>query len=133
TLIGDPPNIIIGSAAHLSFNDFVIALTPVIIVVMAAQLLATHLIWGKRMRATAEARARVMALDERGMITDPPLMRTSLLVIGGVIAAFVAAVPLGLQPGTIALFGAAVLMLFPNFEHYRENAKQSLVGAECFG
>src|SRR5947208_15932390 len=70
TLIGDPPNIIIGSAAHLSFNDFVIALTPVIIVVMAAQLLATHLIWGRAMRASPEARARVMALDERGMITD---------------------------------------------------------------
>ena len=77
TLIGDPPNIIIGSAAHLSFNDFVINLTPVIVVVMAAQLLATHLIWGREMRASPEARARVMALDERGMITDPPLMRTS--------------------------------------------------------
>ena len=56
---------------------------------MAAQLVATHLIWGRDMRATPEARARVMALDERGMITDPPLMRTSLVVIGGVIAAFV--------------------------------------------
>src|SRR5437764_4991048 len=78
TLIGDPPNIIIGSAAHLSFNDFVVALAPVIVVAMMAQLLATHLIWGRDMRATPEARARVMALDERGMITDLPLMRTSL-------------------------------------------------------
>src|SRR5438128_1630822 len=126
TLIGDPPNIIIGSAAHLSFNDFVINLTPVIIVVMAAQLLATHLIWGTRMQATPEARARVMALDERGMITDPPLMRISLLVIGGVIAAFVMAGPLNLQPGTIALFGAAILMLFHNIEHHREKEKQTL-------
>ena len=132
TLIGDPPNIIIGSAAHLSFNDFVINLTPVIIVVMAAQLIATHLIWGRRMRATAEARARVMALDERGMITDPPLMRTSLLVIGGVIAAFVAAGPLNLQPGTIALFGAALLMLFHNIEHHREKEKQTLKVTETF-
>jgi len=132
TLIGDPPNIIIGSAAHLSFNDFVVALTPVIIVVMAAQLIATHLIWGRDMRATPEARARVMALDERGMITDLPLMRTSLFVIGGVIAAFVAAGPLGLQPGTIALFGAAVLMLFHNFEHHREKEKQTLRVTETF-
>jgi Na+/H+ antiporter NhaD/arsenite permease-like protein len=132
TLIGDPPNIIIGSAAHLSFNDFVINLTPVIILVMAAQLLATHLIWGREMRASPEARARVMALDERGMITDPPLMRISLLVIGGVIAAFVAAGPLGLQPGTIALFGAAILMLFHNFEHHREKEKQTLRVAETF-
>src|SRR5947208_505650 len=132
TLIGDPPNIIIGSAAHLSFNDFVVALTPVIVVVMAVQLLATHLIWGRAMRASPEARARVMALDERGMITDPPLMRTSLLVIGAVIAAFVAAGPLNLQPGTIALFGAAILMLFHNIEHHREKEKQTLRVTETF-
>src|SRR5215471_257316 len=111
TLIGDPPNIIVGSAA---------------------QLLATHLIWGRDMRATPEARARVMALDERGMITDPPLMRTSLVVIGGVIAAFVAAGPLGLQPGTIALFGAAILMLLHNIEHHREKEKQTLRVTETF-
>src|SRR5205085_4150153 len=107
-----------------SFNDCVVALTPVIIVVMAAQLIATHLIWGRDMRATSEARARVMALDERGMITDLPLMRTSLFVIGGGIAAFVAAWPLGLQPGTSALFGAALLMLFHHFGHHRAVSQQ---------
>src|SRR5690349_14525378 len=64
TLIGDPPNIIIGSAAGLSFNDFVLHLTPVIVVVMAVQALLTHLVWGRQMHATPEARARVMALDE---------------------------------------------------------------------
>src|SRR3989440_4383026 len=132
TLIGDPPNIIIGSAANLSFNDFVVNLTPVIVVVMAAQLLATHLIWGREMRASPEARARVMALDERGMITDVPLMRASLIVIFGVIAAFVFASPLKLQPGTIALFGAAILMLFHNFEHHREKEKQTLRVTETF-
>jgi Na+/H+ antiporter NhaD/arsenite permease-like protein len=84
------------------------------------------------MRATPEARARVMALDERGMITDPPLMRTSLFIIAGVIAAFVAAGPLGLQPGTIALFGAALLMLFHNIEHHREKEKQTLRVTETF-
>src|SRR5881392_1377193 len=94
TLIGDPPNIIIGSAANLSFNDFVVNLTPVIVVVMAAQLVATHLIWGARMHATPEARAHVMALDERAMIVDRPLLRVSLVVIGAVIAAFVFAGPL---------------------------------------
>ena len=132
TLIGDPPNIIIGSAAHLSFNDFVIALTPVIVVVMAVQLLATHLIWGRYMHASAEDRARVMALDERGLIVDRPLMRASLLVIGAVIAAFVFAGPLNLQPGTIAIVGAAVLMLLHNFEHHRDREKQTLRVTETF-
>src|SRR6185312_5501003 len=63
TLIGDPPNIIIGSAAGLSFNDFVVNLTPVIILVMAAQALVNHLIWGRAMQVDKAARARVMAFD----------------------------------------------------------------------
>ena len=126
TLIGDPPNIIIGSAANLSFNDFVIHLTPVIAIVMAMQLLLTHLIWGSQLRAKPEARARVMALDEHTMLVDPPLMRTSLVVLAGVIAAFVLARPLRLEPGTIALFGAAVLMLCHNIEHHREMEQQTV-------
>ena len=132
TLIGDPPNIIIGSAANLSFNDFVLHLTPVIILVMAAQALATHLIWGAKMHATPEARARVMALDERAAITDRPLLLMSLVVIGAVIAAFVFARPLDLEPGTIALLGAAVLMLCHNIEHHREKEKQTLKVTETF-
>ena len=133
TLIGDPPNIIIGSAAHLSFNDFVVHLTPVIIVVMAAQLVATHLIWGAKMQASEAARERVMALDTRALIIDPPLMRSSLVVLAAVIAAFVFAGPLNLQPGTIALFGAAVLMLLHNLEHQRDRDQQTTRVSETFG
>jgi Na+/H+ antiporter NhaD/arsenite permease-like protein len=132
TLIGDPPNIIIGSAAQLSFNDFVVNLTPVIVVVLVVQLVATHLIWGRKMRASEAARDRVMALDMRSLITDAPLMRSSLIVLGGVIAAFVFAGPLHLQPGTIALFGAAILMLLHNFEHHREREMQTLRVTETF-
>jgi Na+/H+ antiporter NhaD/arsenite permease-like protein len=132
TLIGDPPNIIIGSAAGLSFDDFVLHLTPVIIVVMAAQLLATHLIWGRTMHATDAARARIMALDEREAITDWLLLRSSLAVIAVVMLCFVFARPLRLEPGTIALFGAAVLMLLHNIEHHAEKEKQSAKVAETF-
>src|SRR5260221_5835131 len=132
TLIGDPPNIIIGSAAGLSFDDFVIHLTPVIIIVMAIQLLATHLIWGRVMHATDAARARVMALDERTTILDWPLLRSSLAVIGAVMLCFVIARPLHLEPGTIALFGAAVLMLLHNIEHHNEKAKQNVKVIETF-
>jgi Na+/H+ antiporter NhaD/arsenite permease-like protein len=132
TLIGDPPNIIIGSAAHLSFNDFVVNLGPVIVVILAAQVVATHLIWGRKMQASDAARQRVMALDMQSLITDPKLMRSSLVVIGAVIAAFVFAEKLHLQPGTIALFGAAVLMLLHNLEHHREREKQTLRVTETF-
>jgi Na+/H+ antiporter NhaD/arsenite permease-like protein len=133
TLIGDPPNIIIGSAAHLSFNDFILHLTPVIIVVMAAQLVATHLIWGAKMQASVAARERIMALDTRELIVDPPLMRSSLAVLAAVIAAFVFAGPLHLQPGTISLLGAAVLMLLHNIEHHRDREKQTTRVSETFG
>lgn len=126
TLIGDPPNIMIGSAADLSFNDFIIHVAPAIAVVMTVQLVMTHLVWGKRLRATPQARERVLALDERSMIVDPALTRISLAILGAVIAAFVLARPLHLEPGTIALFGAAVLMLCHNIEHHREIEQQTL-------
>jgi Na+/H+ antiporter NhaD/arsenite permease-like protein len=120
TLIGDPPNIIIGSQAGLSFNDFVLNLTPVIIVVMIVQALATHLMWGRNMGTTPEAQARVMALSERESIKDWPLLRGSLVVIGAVLISFVLARFLHLEPGTIAMFGAATLLLLDNIEHHAE-------------
>src|SRR5262249_26082432 len=132
TLIGDPPNIIIGSAAGLSFNDFVIALTPVILVVLVVQTVAMHLIWGRTLRATPEARARVMALDERKMSVDKKLLRYSLIVIACVIVACVLALPLHLEAGTIALLGAAVLVLLHNPEHHREREKQHLQVTETY-
>jgi Na+/H+ antiporter NhaD/arsenite permease-like protein len=114
TLIGDPPNIIIGSAANLSFMDFVHALTPVVLIVLAVNCVAIHLIWGRSMTATAEAKARVMALDHRNAITDRTLMRKSLFVIALVILGFLTARTIGLEAGTIALFGAAILLLLVN-------------------
>ena len=132
TLIGDPPNIIIGSAAGLSFNDFVIGLTPVILIVLATQTLAIHLIWGRKMHATAEARARVMALDERKMIVDAKLLRYALVVITCVVASFIAARALHLEAGTIALLGGAVLMLLHNLEHHAEKEKQHAKVTETY-
>src|SRR5439155_19408271 len=68
TLIGDPPNILIGTQADISFNEFVVNLTPVIIVVMAAQAVMTHVVWGRRLQASEHARARVMAMSARDAI-----------------------------------------------------------------
>jgi Na+/H+ antiporter NhaD/arsenite permease-like protein len=78
TLIGDPPNIIIGSAANLAFDQFVVHLAPVIVVIMAVQVLITHLVWGRKLHATPEDRARVMAMDERAAITDWKLRKQAL-------------------------------------------------------
>jgi Na+/H+ antiporter NhaD/arsenite permease-like protein len=81
---------------------------------LAVQILINHLIWGRKMRADAEARARVMAFDERAAITDRRLLRQSLFVIGLVVAAFILARFIGLEAGTIALSGAALLLLLDN-------------------
>ena len=77
TLIGDPPNILIGSLVGLSFNQFLIHLSPVIVVVLAAQLVMIHLLWGKDMKATPEAEARVMAMHAGDTILDPVLLKQS--------------------------------------------------------
>ncbi|MFN3077124.1 MAG: ArsB/NhaD family transporter, partial [Alphaproteobacteria bacterium] len=111
TLIGDPPNILIGSAVGIPFNDFVINLAPVVIVVQLVTAGIFHLLWGRSMTASAEARAAVMSFDERQTITDHTLLKQALVIMGIVIICFVTSRQLHLEPGTIGLFGAATLML----------------------
>ena len=123
TLIGDPPNILIGSSAGLDFNAFLFNLAPVIVVVLAVQLLMVHLVWGRKLNASPESRALVMGMNAPGLITDTVLLRQAVCVIGIVLVAFIFAGPLHLGPATIALGGAAVLMLLDNWQH--QNAQQS--------
>ena len=126
TLIGDPPNILIGSLAGLNFNAFVVHLAPVIIVVMAAQTLMIHVLWGRSMKSTPEHEARIMAMRAVDAIEDWTLLRQSLIVICAVIVGFVVAHPLHLEPATIAMFGAAILMLLDNWEHHNEKASENI-------
>jgi Na+/H+ antiporter NhaD/arsenite permease-like protein len=111
TLIGDPPNIMIGSAAGLTFNDFIVHLAPIIAVIFALLFLPLYWVWGRKLRATAEDRAQVMAFDAVKAITDWRLLKQALAVIMLVIVGFVLAHPLHLEPATIAMFGAALLLM----------------------
>jgi len=115
TLIGDPPNIMIGSATGLTFNDFAYHLTPVILVVMAATLVPIYFIWGRHLKATTEDRQRVMQFNEFEAITNWRLLKQCLSVIGLVVFGFIFAKWLHLEAATIAIFGAAVLLLLANF------------------
>jgi Na+/H+ antiporter NhaD/arsenite permease-like protein len=126
TLIGDPPNILIGSQVGLSFNEFVVHLTPVIIVVMVVQAIMIHLLWGKELKATAASEKRVMAMNPKDTIKDWLLLKQSLVVISLVMIAFVLARPLHLEPATIAMCGAAVLMLLDNWAHHTEKAAHNI-------
>ncbi len=126
TLIGDPPNIIIGSQVGLTFNDFVYHLTPVILVILAVQMIMIHIIWGKDLRATREAERAVMAMIPVEAIKDATLLKQSLAVLSMVMIGFVLARELHLEPATIALTGAAVLMLLDNWEHHSEKAAHNI-------
>ncbi len=125
TLIGDPPNILIGTQVGLSFNDFVVNLAPVIIVVLIVHVLSMHVLWGRKMTAAPDAMAKVMAFDERRAITDHRLLKQALAVLAIVIAAFVSSRHIGLEAGAIGMAGAAFLMLLDNVgrssEHQTEN------------
>jgi Na+/H+ antiporter NhaD/arsenite permease-like protein len=126
TLIGDPPNILIGSQVGLSFNDFVYELTPIILVVMVVQALIIHVLWGKDLKATPEAEAAVMSMKPVESIEDWRLLKQSLAVLTLVMVTFVLARPLHLEPATIALTGAAVLMLLDNWAHHAEKAAHNI-------
>jgi Na+/H+ antiporter NhaD/arsenite permease-like protein len=111
TLIGDPPNIMIGSAAGLTFTDFVVHMTPVAMVAFSVTLIPLWWIYGRSLSSTPEARARIMAFNERDAIRDMPLLKRCALVFALVILGFVFARQLHLEPATIALGGAALLLL----------------------
>ena len=115
TLIGDPPNIMIGSAVNLSFNDFVLNLAPLIVVVLLVTFIPVYFIWGRSMGASDEARARVMNFREAEAITNTRLLKQSLTVITLVISGFILQRQLHLEPASIALSGAALLLLLENF------------------
>ena len=126
TLIGDPPNILIGSQVGLTFNDFVFHLTPVIMIVMVVQAAIIHFIWGKDLKASHDAEARVMAMNAADSILDWTLLKQSLVILTLVMIAFVLARPLHLEPATIAMLGAAVLMLLDNWTHQSEKAAHNI-------
>lgn len=112
TLIGDPPNILIASAAGLSFVDFIVHLTPISLIVLVAFLLMSRFLFRHQLSADAAGRAAILAMNEREMITDPRLLRRVLVVLGLVLAGFVFHSVLHLQTATIALGGAALLLLW---------------------
>jgi len=131
TLIGDPPNIMIGSAVGLSFNQFLLNLAPVTPLILAITLGFIYLIWGRKMHATIEARQRIMSFREREAITDVRLLKQSLFVLALVISGFVLAHPLHLEPATIAMFGAALLLLMSNLTNGAEEQTEKV--HEIFG
>lgn len=122
TLVGDPPNIMIGSAARIGFMEFIYVDGPMALVALAAFLGTVWIVFRRRLRVTAQQCARVMAFDETKAITDRRLLRRCGIVLAGILAGFCVHGQLGLEPATIALAGAAAILLISRTsleEHFR--------------
>jgi Na+/H+ antiporter NhaD/arsenite permease-like protein len=111
TLVGDPPNIMIGSASGLGFTSFLAHLMPAAVVILVVFLLTLRLFFGRSLVVTSEARATIYGFDENKAITDWPLLRKCLVVLGLTMCGFFLHEPLHLEAATIAVMGAALLLV----------------------
>ncbi|WP_051309129.1 ArsB/NhaD family transporter [Desulfogranum japonicum] len=111
TLIGDPPNIMIGSKARMDFLDFLVHLAPVVIIMMIVFLVLIRFFFRSRLTTQDEFKQRIMAMDEREAIQDVPMLVKSLTVLGVVLVGFILHGKLNYEPATVALFGAGLLLL----------------------
>jgi Na+/H+ antiporter NhaD/arsenite permease-like protein len=123
TLIGDPPNIMIGSAVkELTFAAFINNLASISCFILLITLAILVLIYRNRLKTTDELKAKVMELDERKQLQDIPLLKKSLLVLAITIGAFCFHQILHLESATVALSGAVLLLMmtYPKSEHELE-------------
>ena len=110
TLVGDPPNLIVASRSGLGFNDFLINLAPIVVVMLIAFVALSRFLFRKDFTADPEQVAKVMELDEREAIQDRSLLIRSLIVLALVLAAFTLHGVLHLEPSVVALLGAGLLV-----------------------
>lgn len=125
TLIGDPPNIMIGSAAGLSFLDFVANTGLAVVFVLAAMLVCFYFIYGRKLHVEAEAMAEVLQLDENKTIKDRPLLIKSVVMIVIVVFAFIFHSQLHLESSTVALTAAGIMLLIG-----RQDVEEAIAGVE---
>lgn len=110
TLVGDPPNIIIASRAGLSFNDFLVYLAPIVLVLIVVFIGLIRVLFRKAFIYRPERVAEVMALRERDAIRDVRLLVVSIVVLVVIMAAFVLHTVLHLEPSVVAIVGGLLLL-----------------------
>ena len=122
TLIGDPPNLIIGSAAKFDFMAFLVNLTPVVSVILLIYCVCLWAYYSKRLTVTAEHRARIMDMDEAATIVDPVNLRRGGIIMLLTIVGFLLHGMVGLQPSVVAMSGATLALICcrVNVEHALE-------------
>jgi Na+/H+ antiporter NhaD/arsenite permease-like protein len=114
TLIGDPPNILIGSAAGLSFMDFVKNLTPIAFIIFLVVIPVFYFLYRKKIVAKDSDKEGIMKLNENESIKDKKLLVKSLIAIGITVIGFFLHGFLHMEAATIAVFGAGLLLFMDN-------------------
>jgi len=112
TLVGDPPNILIGSAANIDFTHFLINMGPPALIIFFCYLPLAYFKFKNKLNVPLERRQRVMRLDAKGVIRDPLLLKRALLVLGMVMLGFLFQGFFHLDSAVIALSGAVVLLIW---------------------
>ena len=125
TLIGDPPNILIAGATGLSFMSFIVNLAPVCLLAFGVVVAGLYLAFRRRLQVRPEARHRLMELDASRSIEDMDELKRTVPVLVATIMAFFGHQALGLEPATVAITGATV-MLFVS----RQSVEDALAGIE---
>ncbi|MGX1983494.1 putative tyrosine transporter P-protein [Thermolongibacillus altinsuensis] len=133
TLIGDPPNIMIGSAnKHLDFNDFLVNLGPIVLVIMAVTIVILYFIYRKQLKTDAKLIEQLMKLDEKQYIKDAVLLKKSVSVLGLTILGFILHSLIHVDAAVIAMTGAIILMLIGVKEHDLEDVFASVEWVTIF-
>jgi len=113
TLIGDPPNVMIGSASGLTFNQFITHLMPLAIIVMVATLILVRFMFKKYLRKNDQENEALINNNgkEENLIKDPSVLRKALAVLLITITLFALHDEIGLMPSVVALIGASIVLL----------------------
>jgi Na+/H+ antiporter NhaD/arsenite permease-like protein len=125
TLIGDPPNILIAGHTGLGFGDFIVNLAPIAGIALVATVALLYVIYRRKLTIAPEARARVMELDAKASIEDVSELKRTVPVLLLTLFAFFVHGPLGVEPATVALAGAALMLVVT-----RQNLEETLSGIE---
>ena len=125
TLIGDPPNILIAGHTDLTFGDFIVNLMPIAVITLAVVVGLLYVVYRKQLQIAPAARRRVMELDAKASIEDAAELRRTVPILILTILAFFVHGPLGVEPATVALAGAAVMLVVT-----RQDLEEALSGIE---
>ncbi|WP_412839571.1 ArsB/NhaD family transporter [Bacillus paranthracis] len=118
TLIGDPPNIMIGSAnKHLDFNAFLLNLAPIVIIISIVTLGIIYFMYRNKLKTTTEQIEKLMVLNEKDYIKDQSLLLKSIMILGLTILGFILHSVIHVDAAVVAMTGATLLMLIGVKEH----------------